>query len=671
MSGYLGARILRSALAGVVALALVGVTTYGQSSTAPSQDKSAKADAGAFSIRITSPMGRSGLSGAIRIVAQLTASPDKEIGPVLFFVDGEKVGEDNDGAPFAVEWVDANPFERRELMVVVADAAGQSATDTVTLEPFEVVEETQIASVLLEASVEDAEGRPLVGLEPSVFALREDGEPQALDLVRSERTPSTYLLLVDASQSMARRIEFVKDAAATLMGHLRGDDRVIVAPFSREIGPITGPTADRATVLQAVTAIRAKGGTSIVDNLIRAAEQLEQAPGRHAVVLITDGYDEHSRQRLDEALVSLKRSQVTVYPVGIGGVAGISLGGQRLLRQIALETGGRAFFPTRGTELPPVHQQVAADVRNRYLVAYTPSNQRKDGKWRELELLVSVDGSKVRTRPGYFAPSPPPIRPSLEFSITGPDQEPLDIAMVDLEVTEDGVPQKLDVFQEAVAPVSIVLALDSSGSMRRNAEAVKDAARRFVSTLRPEDSLALVTFADRVLFEHDFSINRALSLESIEEYTTNGGTSLYDAVALSLGRLKAVQTRRALVVLTDGRDENNPGTGPGSQRTLPEVRELVQDVDAMIFTLGLGPNVDREPLRQLAGDSGGQAYFPSDISALDSQYRRIVENLRRRYRVSYTSTNAERDGAWRKVEIRSRVPNAVVSSRNGYYAPTP
>ena len=78
---------------------------------------------------------------------------------------------------------------------------------------------------------------------------------------------------------------------------------------------------------------------------------------------------------------------------------------------------------------------------------------------------------------------------------------------------------------------------------------------------------------------------------------------------------------------------------------------LVKETDAAIFSIGLGTKVDRPPLERLARLSGGQAYFPVEVSELRDQYRRIVENLRRRYVLSYTSTNIARNGAWREVEI--------------------
>ena len=237
-------------------------------------------------------------------------------------------------------------------------------------------------------------------------------------------------------------------------------------------------------------------------------------------------------------------------------------------------------------------------------------------------------------------------------------------------MVEDGVEQAVEGFQEAVDPVSIILALDSSGSMKKSAEAVMQAARTFVYAIREEDSLAVLTFADKPVFAHDLTTTRDWSLEAIDEYTPLGGTALYDTVMASLTRLRRVEGRKALVVLTDGRDEDNPGAGPGSLHTFAEALERVHEIDAAVYAVGLGPNIDPQVMKQLATASGGAAYFPQDVATLAEDYKRIVENLRRRYVISYTSTDSTRDGAWRDVDIRTRTPGTIVNSRGGYFAPT-
>jgi VWFA-related protein len=442
-----------------------------------------------------------------------------------------------------------------------------------------------------------------------------------------------------------------------------------VAPFAQSLGAITGPTGDRETIAGAVSAISSRGGTAICDGLVEASHLVESAEGRHVIVLITDGYDEDSQTKMDDALVAAQSAHAAVYVIGIGGVAGISLKGERALRRIARDTGGRVFFPSREDELPAVHELVADDVQQRYLITYSPANQSADGTWRRISLSTSDPSHRIRTRSGYFAPSPPPVRPSIEFTATDENRQFVDLALDDLVVLEDGILQKVDTFQEAVAPVSIVLALDASGSMVKATDEVKTAATSFVEALRPEDSLSLLLFSDASVFAHDLTTKRQQSIAAIDAYVASGGTALYDGLTDALMRLERTEGRKVVVLLSDGRDEDNPGTGPGSARTQDDVFAALEDTDAVIYPIGLGPRVDRALLQQLAARSGGQAYFPEDVSSLRNDYARVVESLRRRYVVSYTSTNSKRDGGWRAVQINIRQPERTARSRGGYSAP--
>jgi Ca-activated chloride channel family protein len=396
---------------------------------------------------------------------------------------------------------------------------------------------------------------------------------------------------------------------------------------------------------------------------------LEAATGRQAVVLITDGYDEDSTTSLEDALRAVKAAQATVFVVGVGGSAGISLKGERALKEIARQSGGRAFFPSRDEELARVYDDIASDVQRRYLLGYTPTNQAIDGGWRAITVHTSNPSYVVRTRPGYYAPKPPPVRATIEFTIENRDRLPVEVAADQLQLFEDGVPQTLEAFEEATTPLALVLAVDTSGSMKPVADAVKDAARRFVDALRPSDQLALLTFGDRAAFVHDLTTNRQWTINGLEQYKATGGTALNDALVDALGHVGAVQGRRAIVVLTDGRDENGPGTGPGSQHVVDDVFAAIPRVDAAIYTIGLGPNVDRDLLTRLADMSGGESFFPSTSEELSDQYRRVINHLRRRYVASYTSTNSARDGGWRSVEIRPTDPALSVRSRTGYFAP--
>jgi Ca-activated chloride channel homolog len=622
------------------------------------------------SIRITSPLGRTGVPGVVRVVAQVvTPAPDGVV-RVRFYVDDTLIGEDVDGPPYVAEWEDLNPYEPRVIRAVVDDRRGGTVEDRVSLDPLEITEESWVASVLVEATVTDENGRRVSDLTPDDFSLFEDDQPQDLDLVQLQTLPTTFTLLVDGSQSMSRRIDMVRATARRLSSRLRPGDMVVVAPFRKGIEAVTGPTDDEQTIAEAIGGIHAAGGTAILDSLAALPEYFARAEGRQVVILVTDGYDEHSTASVEDALRALQRVQATVYVVGIGGVAGISLRGEMLLRRVATQMGGRAFFPWREAELPDVHGLIATEAYSRYLITYTPTNQEMDGAYRTIRLAVPEPSYAVKARPGYFAPEPPPIRPTFEFSIAGDTDGVIALSASDLTVLEDGVAQTIESFQESNAPMSIVMALDASGSMRRVLEEVKAAATDFVQALRPDDPLALVQFADRVILEHELSTDRIRTRDAIAGHRALGGTALWDALVDSMAYLTQHAGRRAIVVLTDGRDEDNPGTAPGSAHTLEDVLARVRETGTTVYAIGLGSQVDRHALSQVAAESGGAAYFPDDVAGLPDQYRRVVYDLRRRYLLSYTSTNNTRDGAWRKVEVTTVREDVVIRSAGGYMAPS-
>jgi VWFA-related protein len=629
----------------------------------------ASGDSVAPTVRITSPLGRTGVAGTVRIVAQIGHDPAAPLRSVTFFVNKKAVGEDAQGPVYAVEWTDENPFEPTDIAVEAVDTAGREARDAITLAPFEYVETAHVSSVLLEATVQDAQGRYVEGISPEGFVLEENGVCQQLDVVRPETMPATYALVVDSSQSMSSRVQFLHDAAAHLATFLRPQDRMLVVPFSKTLGPITGPTDDGRTVAEAVSHIEPRGGTAIRNALIEVSRRLAGIEGRHVIVLVTDGYDEHSSVTYEETLDAVRSSASTVFVIGIGGVAGVSTDGERVLKRLANETGGRAFFPWRETQLPGVHDRIASDITKRYLITYTPTNQSSDGAWRAITLSASNPAYRVRTKPGYFAPKPPPVRPVLEFMVSGSERAELSVSRDDLRVVEGGVEQSIDTFYEATNPVSIVMVVDESGSMKNAAEAAKAAAKSFVEALRPEDSLGVILFADRAVLAQDLSTSRTGSLEALSTYQARGGTALYDAMHSALTRVERVEGRRVVVVFTDGRDENNAGTGPGSLVQLDDVMTQLRESGAIVFAIGLGAKVDRAVLERFAADSGGEAYFPEAVESLDDDYARIVENLRRRYAISYTSTNSTRDGGWRDVQITLRDPDARIIQRGGYFAP--
>ncbi len=136
-----------------------------EAARAPVPASATTTSASGISVRITSPLGRSGAHGKIRIVAQVRSDDAAPVQPVRFLIDQQLFKTDSDGPPYVVEWEDENPFERREITVEVTDGHGRAATDRVVLEPFDIVEESQVTSVLLEVAVQDQAGRFVKGIE--------------------------------------------------------------------------------------------------------------------------------------------------------------------------------------------------------------------------------------------------------------------------------------------------------------------------------------------------------------------------------------------------------------------------------------------------------------------------------------------------------------------------
>jgi Ca-activated chloride channel homolog len=627
-------------------------------------------------MRITSPLGRIGTPATVRIVVQVTwpVDADGRTQPqpliVRFFVDGTNVGTVENGPPYAVNWIDDNPFEPREITVEASLATGETIRDAVKLPAFQILEGAEVASILVDAAIYDAAGRVAANIEPASVVLQENGEPQSIDLFAKKDAPSTIVLLVDNSQSMGRRFPEVQRAAELFARSLGKGDRLLVVPFNHGIGTITGPTEDVQTISEAIAVMKAGGGTAILDAVRQGARLLQNTEGRRGIILITDGFDENSTIDLNTAIEAAQAQQATIYAVGVGGVTGVSLEGERTFRAMTDRTGGRAFFPWRDSELAAVARETIKDQQTRFLITYTPSNQTKDGSWRAITFQLPK-GYKARARDGYRAPLPAPVTNTMEFMVTDRSRGQVSVAADDLEVLEDGVPQKIESFQEAVDPVAIALLLDASGSMTKSADTVRETAREFVNAVRPEDSLALITFADQPLFGHLLGTNRQLTLDAIHKYATGGGTALYDGLWNGLLHVKTVQGRRALVVLSDGRDENRAGNGPASTHTLADVQNLAREVGAAIFPIGLGSRVDRAALEQLATASGGEAYTADEAAKLSEPFRYIIENLRQRYVLSYTSTNSRHDGRFRRVQIRPRNRDLVVKAAAGYYAPGP
>jgi VWFA-related protein len=260
----------------------------------------------------------------------------------------------------------------------------------------------------------------------------------------------------------------------------------------------------------------------------------------------------------------------------------------------------------------------------------------------------------------------------------------VDLTRDDFKLLEDGVPQTLTHFSDARAPITIALLVDSSNSMRlddRMARA-RDGAEGFVQAVEPGDRLLVRWFDDSVHGDPAPVSDRRAARESLRAITPGGGTALYDAVHSTAQSLLAVDGRRAILLLSDGRDQAFEENEPGSLHLFEEALEIAHRSEAAIYAIGLGRHLDREMdltgtrsvreiLETFARQTGGRAWFPERAADVGEVYRQIAADLRQQYTLAYVSTNPARDGRWRRIDVSTGRPGMSVRARAGYYAPGP
>src|SRR5215203_4013178 len=160
-------------------------------------------------VQITSPQGRIPATGPVRIVAQLKiateSAADADVDGIRFFVNDELVGEDREGPVYAVQWADKNPFASVAIRAEAMHGDIAIGVDNVTLPALDITDESRVASVLMDISVLDEQGRYVRELTREHFAVYEDGEAQKIELMDAALVPTTHTLLVDTSNSMSYR----------------------------------------------------------------------------------------------------------------------------------------------------------------------------------------------------------------------------------------------------------------------------------------------------------------------------------------------------------------------------------------------------------------------------------------------------------------------------------
>jgi Ca-activated chloride channel family protein len=270
--------------------------------------------------------------------------------------------------------------------------------------------------VSLNVTVRNRSNKALPDLNAADFAVFEDGRPQPLIEVSRRRLPLSLSFLMDSSGSMADKLDMAQAAASEFVRRLGPDDQAAVVSFARSVQVLQPFTSDRASLEQAIHRVRAGGTTALFNAIYIALKDLERVKAstpedirRQAIVVLSDGDDTASTLAFDDVLDLAKRSHTSIYAIGIRPApvpgSGRDSEGDFVMRHLAQETGGTAFFPQEARELPRIYREVADELASEYFVAYTSTNALHDGKWRNVSVRVARADTVARTRPGYYAPS--------------------------------------------------------------------------------------------------------------------------------------------------------------------------------------------------------------------------------------------------------------------------
>jgi len=288
-------------------------------------------------------------------------------------------------------------------------APGQPAPTPPVIKPFTLEVTVDVVSVT--AVVFDKAGRPVRGLGTKDVQLFENGVKQEVSYFReasslgdpSERVPLSIVLVLDTSGSMKPNMHFLQEAVLNFLYKLEEIDTALLVSFNESVKGSAEFTGDTDRLERFVEGLQAWGGTSLYDAIHYSLGRIKDAPGRKALVIFSDGADTTS-QLQDKDVVDYARAvEATVYSIGFKGQGGMMSSSPRgFLRKIANETGGQYFAPDKVGELIKVFNEISNELKNHYLLAYTPTKE-PDGTWREIALKVNRPDTEVRVRKGYFS----------------------------------------------------------------------------------------------------------------------------------------------------------------------------------------------------------------------------------------------------------------------------
>jgi Ca-activated chloride channel family protein len=281
-----------------------------------------------------------------------------------------------------------------------------------------------VSMVTVGVRVTDAKGHEVRDLSAKDFTLFEDDIPQNVTFFSSEEQPVSLGILLDRSISMieGEKLERAKAAAELLVDSAHSGTEVMYIPFDDQVEVSAEFTRDHESVKRRIARTTVGNGTSLYDAILMALERSKHAKnGRQALVIISDGADEHSEHTLDEVIHAVQESLVQVYAIGYFSKREeevILKGGARLLlapgrfidnprvvfERLAQQSGAGVFFPRSDKALQAAAGQISRDLGTQYTLGYSPSNPAADNRYRRIKVKLQPKGLKVRARQGYIIP---------------------------------------------------------------------------------------------------------------------------------------------------------------------------------------------------------------------------------------------------------------------------
>lgn len=258
--------------------------------------------------------------------------------------------------------------------------------------------------VIMNAVVTDVSGKAVTGLTQKLFRVFEDGVEQEIKTFEAEATPFAAVILLDTSGSMEDRVTLARSAAIQFLAGLRGEDNVAIYNFHAKVEMVQDFSNSR-DMRDQVFDLRAEGMTVLNDAVYKAAELLAKRPEkRRAIIVLSDGADTFSKRSSDKALKAALSADATIYAVDMAPLnAKPGSQNQGVLKSFAEKTGGRFVATPGGVAMRDAFKRIVEELGGQYTIAYQPSNTRKDGKWRAIELRVARPNLTIRTRKGYNA----------------------------------------------------------------------------------------------------------------------------------------------------------------------------------------------------------------------------------------------------------------------------